>query len=96
MALILADIASWADEVRRGRPGTSSWHYVDIPYEAKSYDAARDCKPTDRGDCVIAEIDRAEGVLRDTSQSKRKQRVSSLFPEHTFAQKLFLFGRRAK
>jgi hypothetical protein len=66
----LADVASWADEVRRDRPGTSNGHYVDIPYEASSYDASRDCKPTDRGDCGIAEIDRAERVLSYTSQSK--------------------------
>jgi hypothetical protein len=78
----LADIASWADEVRRDRPGTSSWHYVDIPYEAKGYDAARDCKPTDRGDCVIAEIDRAEGVLRDTSQSKANRAEALKFLVH--------------
>lgn len=36
----LADVASWADEVRRDRPATSRWHYVDIPYDATNYDLA--------------------------------------------------------
>ena len=66
----LADISMWADEVRRDRPETSRWHYVNIPYEANSYQADRDCQATDHGDCVIAEIARAEKTLGDASESK--------------------------
>jgi hypothetical protein len=66
----LADVASWADEVRRDRPATSRWHYVDIPYDANSYDAGRDCQTTDHGDCVIAEIARAEKILGDTHKAR--------------------------
>lgn len=65
----LADVTTWADEVRRDRPETYNWHFVDIPAEAAGYDAARDCKPTPKGDCVIAEIGRAEAILADTSKS---------------------------
>jgi hypothetical protein len=78
----LADIASWADDVRRDRPETSRWHYVDVPYEASSYDAARDCQATDHGDCVIAEIARAEKVLGDTSQSKVNRAEALKFLVH--------------
>jgi hypothetical protein len=78
----LADSASWADEVRRDRPATSRWHYVDIPYDATNYDAARDCQLTDHGDCVIAEIARAEKVLRDTSQSKSDRAEALKFLVH--------------
>jgi hypothetical protein len=78
----LADVASWADEVRRDRPATSRWHYVDIPYDAYNYDAARDCQLTDHGDCVIAEIARAEKVLSDTSQTKNDRTEALKFLVH--------------
>jgi hypothetical protein len=61
-------ISTWADEVRTARPETYNWHFVDIPYGNATYDAARDCAPTEKGDCVIAEIERARHVLGDTAQ----------------------------
>ncbi len=78
----LADVASWADEVRKDRPETSRWHYVDIPYGATSYDATRDCQATEHGDCVIAEIARAEKILGDTSQSKANRAEALKFLVH--------------
>lgn len=78
----LADVSIWADEVRRDRPETSRWHYVDIPYEASGYDPTRDCKVTDHGDCVIAEIARAEKVLGDTSRSKADRAEALKFLVH--------------
>jgi hypothetical protein len=78
----LADVSTWADDVRRERPATSRWHYVDIPYDATSYDPARDCQATDHGDCVIAEIARAEQVLGDTSQSKADRAEALKFLVH--------------
>lgn len=78
----LGDVGSCADEVRRARPETSRWHYVDIPYEASNYDAARDCQTTDHGDCVIAEIARAEKVLGDPTQSKGDRAEALKFLVH--------------
>jgi len=50
----LACVSTWADEIRRTTmPFTRNWHFVNIPREATSYDAARDCKDTPNGDCVI-------------------------------------------
>ena len=37
-----AVIASWADNVRRERPSTGPWHYVDIPIDAPAFDEGRD------------------------------------------------------
>ncbi len=54
--------ANWADEIRDARPRTGSWHYVDIPLAAGGYDMRRDCPD---GDCVVAQIDRAAGLLSD-------------------------------
>lgn len=49
----LADIADWADVVRRSRPDTADWHYVNIPVTARRYDRARDCA---NDDCVVERI----------------------------------------
>ena len=48
----LYSIASWADDVRRERPETKAWHYVNIPLGGK-YDARRDCALPES--CVVAE-----------------------------------------
>src|SRR4051812_7228198 len=45
-----AEVASWADQIRRERPDTAPWHYVDIPIDADAFDEARDGR---NGDNVI-------------------------------------------
>ena len=57
--------ATWADDVRPARPETSNWHFVDIPVGETHYDAARDCKPTEHGDCIVAELARARAEVAD-------------------------------
>jgi hypothetical protein len=69
--------ATWADDVRSLRPETADWHFVDIPVGAAHYDAARDCRPTDKGDCIIAEIARARAEVVDLRRSV-EQRAESL------------------
>ncbi len=64
-AVMMVHEASWADEIREARPQTSAWHYVDIPLEAGSYDAARDCAG---GDCVVGQIEQDLRLLRDRRQ----------------------------
>lgn len=63
-ASTLATAASFADEVRKDRPETAQWHFVDIPRNAAAYDARRDCRATKRGDCVVKAIERCEAALR--------------------------------
>jgi hypothetical protein len=60
----LDEVSSWADAVRPQRPETAPWHYVDIPLDASTYDAERDC-PND--DCVVTRIVSFERILADTS-----------------------------
>ncbi len=60
----LASVASWADDVRDKRPATSQWHFVDIPIASSTFDRATQCKQTDKGDCVIAELERLKSDLR--------------------------------
>jgi hypothetical protein len=54
--------SSWADEIRSDRPQTTNWHFVNIELGSKGYDASRDCA---RDNCVVAQINRDLGVLRD-------------------------------
>ena len=74
--------STWPDEVRSNRPDTYNWHFVDIPVGETHYDAARDCKATDRGDCIIAEIARARAELTDSSRSAELKAESLKFLIH--------------
>ena len=62
----LADVATWADEVRSGRSHTAPWHTVNIPQDATSYKATRDC----RDGCVPSAIDQALRLVRDSSKDR--------------------------
>jgi hypothetical protein len=78
-ATTLAEVSTWADEIRRQRRDTASWHFVDIPLEAPAYDAARDCP---RGACVVAQIDRFVGELRDRRLPPRQRLEALKFVVH--------------
>jgi hypothetical protein len=62
----LAQIASWADEVRSSRPHTGPWYYVNLPRDATAYDPVRDCA---RG-CVVSAIEPSLQLLQDTSKDR--------------------------
>ena len=67
-------VSTWADEIRSQRPETYNWHFVDIPFGEQKYDAARDCKTTPQGDCVIAQLERARKDLTDASLPADRRR----------------------
>jgi nuclease S1 len=60
--------STWADDVRSSRPQTYNWHFVDIPVDQARYDARRDCAPSEKGDCVVAELARARAELADAKR----------------------------
>lgn len=70
----LESIASWADARRHDRPGTGSWHYVDIPLAAQGYRASRDCP---RGACVVHKLAHFADQLSD-SDTSAAQRLRAL------------------
>jgi hypothetical protein len=75
----LAEVSTWADEIRPQHPETRPWHFVDIPIhpgtgETKGYVAARDC-PHD--DCVVAKIEEFERILANR-QAPERQRLEAL------------------
>jgi hypothetical protein len=60
----LAEIAYWADDIKLQRPDTKTWHFVDIPISAATYDAGRDCK---NDLCIVAKLTEYGEVLRSKS-----------------------------
>ncbi len=70
----LYSIANWADEIRKERPETAPWHYVNIPLGSK-YDASRDC-PVPKS-CVVEKVGDFLKVLADKNAS-REQRAEVL------------------
>ncbi len=75
----LDQISSWADGNRKAFPDTGSWHYVDIPLHAQSYDAARDCVA---GDCVVARIDQYAHVLADRTATPQARLLALKWVVH--------------
>ena len=74
-----AEVASWADEIRRQRKETAPWHYVNIPIDAGGYDAKRD---GNNGDNVMDAIERFAKVLADKTASKEDRAGALKFVVH--------------
>jgi len=74
--------SNWADEIRDRRRDTSSWHYVDIPLAARSYDPRRDCR---RGDCVVAQIEKDAALLANRRLGDSARREALRFLIHLTA-----------
>jgi S1/P1 Nuclease len=82
----LASVSVWADEVRRERPDTYGWHFVDIPKDAAGFSEARDCyRPDekhpyllqDHHNCVVDRITVFKQVLADRN-APRQDRIEAL------------------
>src|SRR5437016_2558976 len=58
----LADVSTWADDIKASRPETARWHFVDIPITRDTYRPAVDCR---HGDCSIAALGREQSTLAD-------------------------------
>lgn len=74
-----AEVANWADEIRRQRRATAPWHYVNIPTSQPTYDPARD---GNNGDNVIDAIGRFERVLSDKAAPKADRAEALKFLVH--------------
>ncbi len=70
----LASVASWADDVRGERKADFNLHFVDIPRGEHEYDEKAHCAPTDKGDCVVKALQRAQEALRcaPTEEARRE------------------------
>ena len=78
-ATSLANVSTWADQVRPQRRATGPWHYVDIQIGDAAYDAGRDCPDSN---CVVAKIDEFVKVLADRNASSGARLEALKFVVH--------------
>jgi len=69
----LADVSTWADEVRRDRPESATWHYVNVPIAESKYHPRHEHP---KGG-VVSKILDFEKIVADTS-APRLQRQEAL------------------
>ena len=88
----LADVSSWADEVKEDVNQTAAWHYVNIPPKAPGYDRDRDC-PRQPGvaagargdawrDCVVDRIQYNEARLANAMLDRADRAIAMKFLVH--------------
>ncbi len=75
----MESVASWADQIRRSRPATGPWHYIDIPIDQPHMDLARDCP---KGDCVVAKIADMRAEVRNPATPPAERREALMFLIH--------------
>lgn len=88
----LADVSSWADDIRADNAQTGFWHYINIPPDATSYDRDRDCprqpgvEPDTFGDrwrdCVIDRIAYHQQRVANTALDRADRAIALKFLVH--------------
>lgn len=76
----LADGSSWPDDIRKIRPETAPWHFIDIPRGALKGDLAKYCPP--ETSCVTRALVAQVRILRDTSLSPQARADALRFIIH--------------
>ena len=61
----LAKLSTWADSIRRDRPTTGPWHYVNIPVYDSVYRPEKVCAEG----CVVSAFEAQVAVLADRTRS---------------------------
>lgn len=75
----LVSISSWADQIRRTRPNSGPWHYIDIPIDKSHADMARDCS---NNDCVVAQIELDKKLVGDPATPALQRKEALMFLVH--------------
>jgi hypothetical protein len=80
----LAEVSTWADEVRAGADprfdGTGPWHYVNFPRDGDCrYLPGRDCPG---GACIVAALNRQAAILGNPSSDARDRREALKWVVH--------------
>ena len=82
-ATSMAQVASWADEVRgTGDPigkRSARWHFVNMAEHGCTYEAPRDCAG---GECVVAAIQEQAAILADPRQPDAERLQALKFVIH--------------
>ena len=74
----LADISTWADEVRRDYPESGPWHYVNVPITEPRYDA----RFVPKEGCVITKIDDFRKILANPNVPRPERQKALKFLVH--------------
>ena len=77
---LMADSATWADDLRRVRPEASPWHYIDIPRDAPRSALAEFC-PAATG-CVTSALAHQIALLRSDSTDPKLRADALRFVIH--------------
>ena len=74
----LADVSTWADEVRRDRPESATWHYVNVPITEPKYHP----KHEDPKGGVVSKILEFEKIVGDTAAPQLERQVALKYLVH--------------
>jgi hypothetical protein len=77
---LMADSATWADDLRSSRPEASPWHYIDIPRDAPRSAVLESC-PATTG-CVTSAIEHQMELLRNDTTDARTRADALRFIIH--------------
>ncbi|MFZ0959773.1 MAG: S1/P1 nuclease [Terriglobia bacterium] len=77
---LMADSATWADDLRKVRPEASAWHYIDIPRDAPRSAMAESC-PASTG-CVTSALQHQIELLRRGDAEPRERADALRFIIH--------------
>jgi len=75
-----ADASTWPDDIRKLRPDTPPWHFIDIPRGAPKSDMAKYC-PSQEG-CVTSALTEQIRVLRDPKETPQAKADALRFVIH--------------
>src|SRR5262249_20340476 len=76
---VMADVATWADDIRGKRPETAGWHFADIPLSASDNDPSKFCPSSG---CVVTAVQNSLGILRSGGSNIREQAEALMFLIH--------------
>jgi hypothetical protein len=76
---LFVDVSTWTDDIRKVRPETAAWHYINLPLGTTRYDA-KYCPPKES--CVVEAIEKQLGILRDEKATPAERSMALLFVIH--------------
>jgi hypothetical protein len=79
---LLAAASTWADDIRRERPETAPWHYINIPRAAEQASLEKYCGS--RG-CITEAIASEWAILKDAGAPRRRRAEALRFLIHFVA-----------
>ena len=74
------DASTWADDIRRIRPETGPWHFIDIPRGAPKSDLSQYCPPA--SGCITSALAEEVRILRDRSLAPETRADALRFAIH--------------